>query len=89
MADTDIVERLRWSAASTEVSEELAPYGKMLDEAAAEIIRLRALYAEAREALEAQEAADEANDMRAGYDTFQALEDAAKALRLSALSKES
>ena len=38
----DLVERLRWSAASTEVSEELTAYGKLLDAAADEIERLRA-----------------------------------------------
>lgn len=37
----DIVGRLRWSAASTEVSDELEPYGKLLDEAADLIERLR------------------------------------------------
>ena len=30
----EIVERLRWSAASTEVSDDLRAYGKLLDEAA-------------------------------------------------------
>ncbi len=37
----DLVERARWSAASTEVSEELAPYGTMIDALADEIERLR------------------------------------------------
>jgi len=38
----DLIEKLRWSAASTEVSEELTAYGKLLDAAATEIERLRA-----------------------------------------------
>ena len=38
----ELIERLRWSAASTEVSEELTAYGKMMDAAADEIERLRA-----------------------------------------------
>jgi len=37
----DLIEKLRWSAASTEVSEELTAYGTLLDAAATEIERLR------------------------------------------------
>ena len=37
----DIVEKLRWSAASTEIDEAFTVYGTMLDKAAAEIERLR------------------------------------------------
>lgn len=38
----DIVERLRWSAASTEVDPMFEPYGKLLNEAAERIQTLEA-----------------------------------------------
>lgn len=64
----DIVGRLRLSAASTEVDEMFAAYGKLLDEAADEIERLRQ---GAMAFLEYEKALEAGNDAAAmvHYDT--------------------
>jgi len=87
----DLIEKLRWSAASTEVSEELTAYGKLLDAAATEIERMRAADDERlwvvrndirREAFEeAAKVCERLNGGRIGWAVGAELDEAAAAIR--------
>lgn len=57
------------------------------DDLEEELEEARALIAEMLAALQAQEAADQANEERLGYEKWQKLESEAKALRVAAIAK--
>lgn len=83
-------EKLEWMLAQWEKPTRkgvMLPGTQMTCDVAAAAIRAAITAPDLLAALQAQEAADDANERRLGYTEWQGLEDKAKALRVAAISK--